>query len=239
MSSTDIGLLLCDHLDTDVAELVGDLSDLFSTAFEPAGMKLRIYEVAKGELPASPAECRGWIISGSRLSAYDDVQWIEDLSDFIVTAAAARAPQVGVCFGHQLIAQALGGRVERAEVGWGVGAKEFQVVEAAKWMTPAVDRFRLLMSHQDQVVELPSGAEVIASAPYCPVGAYSIGSHVFSVQGHPEFTPALNRLLIQKRRERLGEAVADEAIGSLDQPLDHGLLVEWVSNFFASESPEP
>lgn len=236
MDSTEIGLLLCDHLDPEIASAVGDLTDLFPAAFEPAGLKLRVYEVTKGELPGSPQECRGWITSGSRFSAYDDEPWILGLSQFVRDAAHEQAPHVGICFGHQLIAQALGGRVEKADIGWGVGAKEFKVVSSADWMSPGLEQFRILMSHQDQVLELPPEGRVLASSAYCPVGAFSVGSHVFCLQGHPEFTPALNRLLIERRRTRLGDDVADEALASLDGPLDHRTLVDWIANFFNSNA---
>ncbi|HTO01264.1 MAG TPA: hypothetical protein VL068_11375, partial [Microthrixaceae bacterium] len=103
----------------------------------------------------------------------------------------------------------------------------------------SADTFRVLMSHQDQVVELPEGGQVIASADYCPVGAYRVDSHVFCVQGHPEFTPTLNRLLIEKRRRKLGEPTASDALESLDQPLDHRLLVEWIARFFELADSDP
>lgn len=227
---TTVGLLLCDHLDPDVVEAVGDYTDLFPAAFAPTGVELRTYEVTRGELPASTDECDGWITSGSRRSCYEDEGWIVDLHDLARELAARRRPHVGICFGHQLIARALGGEVERAEVGWGIGAKTFRVCEAAPWMQPRADEVTLLMSHRDQVTRLPEGATVLASAPYCPVGAYRIDEHVFCVQGHPEFVPELNRMLIEKRRDALGEA-AQEALRSLRSPLDHDLVVRWMAAF--------
>lgn len=239
VTATQIGLLLCDHLDADIAAVVGDYTELFPSAFSPVGLDLRIYEVTKGELPKSPDECRGWITSGSRYSAYDSEPWITDLSEFTVAVAKEQIPHMGICFGHQLIAQALGGKVERSDAGWGVGAKDFDIVDSAPWMQPEAEQFRVLMSHQDQVVELPYGGQVIASAPYCPVGAYRVSTHVFCIQGHPEFTPALNRLLIEKRRSKLGEPTAGDALASLAGPLDHGLLVGWIARFFDMTSPGP
>ncbi len=225
-----VGLLLCDHLDPDVVEAVGDYTDLFPAAFSPAGVELRIYEATEGELPASTDECDAWITSGSRRSCYEDEGWIEDLHDLSRRLADERRPHVGVCFGHQLIARALGGEVTRAEVGWGVGAKTFRVCAPAPWMQPPPEEFTILMSHRDQVTRLPEGAEVVASADYCPVGAYRIDDHVFAVQGHPEFVPELARRLIHKRRDALG-GVADEGLESLREPLDHDLVVRWMAAF--------
>ena len=225
------GLLLCDHLDPDVVAVTGDYTELYPAVFDPVGVDLRVYEVTAGELPASVEECDGWIVSGSRRSAYEDEGWIAALSDFIRAAAEQRRPQVGICFGHQLIARSLGGEVVKAEVGWGVGAKEFEVVATAPWMQPSPPSFRILMSHQDQVQALPAGAELIARADYCPVGAYRIDDHVFCVQGHPEFVPLLSRTLIGKRRPVLGDQVADDGLASLDEPLDHSLVARWIAAF--------
>ena len=197
-----------------------------------------VYEVTAGQLPTSTSECEGWIVSGSRKSAYEDLPWIGALCEFIQTAARDRVPQMGVCFGHQLIASALGGEVEKSTQGWGVGAKEFEVVSTAPWMQadPPISTFRMLMSHQDQVMRLPDGAELLARADYCPVAAYRLEDYVFSVQGHPEFVPALSEKLIQARRSTLGEDVAEAALLSLanlsSHPLDHRLVAEWTARFF-------
>lgn len=233
-----IGLLLCDHIDPLIAEGIGDYTELYPAAFSPVGIDLRIYEAAAGELPDSISECDGWILSGSRKSTYDDLPWIRDLSEFILSAEKDKAPQMGICFGHQLIASTLGGEVAKSSAGWGVGVKTFEVVATAPWMKadPATIEFRMLMTHQDQVVRLPTGAELLATSPYCPVGAYRIADHVFCVQGHPEFVPELSERLINARRAALGEQVADAALLSLQdlqtRPLSHDLVAEWTAGFF-------
>ncbi|MDQ2677634.1 MAG: hypothetical protein M3Y51_02735 [Actinomycetota bacterium] len=227
-----IGLLLCDHLDPDVVEQVGDYTELFPAAFGPAGVDLRIYDVTAGEFPASLDECDGWIISGSRRSAYEDEGWIHELSALIVRLVSEQRPTAGICFGHQLIAQSLGGLVELADVGWGVGGKRFDLVEHPEWIDPERDDFTLLMSHRDQVTRLPEGAELVATSAYCPVGAYRIGEHVFCVQGHPEFVPQLSSILMRKRREIIGDEVVDAGLMSLEGPLDQDRVVDWIADFF-------
>lgn len=224
-----VGLLLCDHLDPDVVEQVADYTELFPAAFEPAGVDLRIYEVTEGEMPGSVDECEGWITSGSRRSCYEDEPWIDELHTFARKLAEQRRPHVGICFGHQLIARALGGEVERAD-GWGLGAQTFEVTATTPWMDPAADEVTLLMSHRDQVTRLPKGARVLASAEYCPVAAYHVDEHVFCVQGHPEFVPELSRALMEKRRDSIGPTVQD-GLASLERPLDHELVVEWMAAF--------
>jgi GMP synthase (glutamine-hydrolysing) len=226
-----VGLLLCDHLDDDVAEQVGDYTELFPAIFEPAGVDLVVYEVTRGELPDRLDAHDGWIVSGSRRSTYEDEDWIRRLEDLVRRIVGEQQPLVGICFGHQMVAQALGGTVARADVGWGVGRKAFDVVAAPEWMAP-VERFDILMSHRDQVTRLPEGAEVVATADYCPVGAYRIGDHVFCVQGHPEFVPELSRILMGKRREVIGDEVVDAALETLHEPPDSEHVVAWMAEFF-------
>jgi GMP synthase-like glutamine amidotransferase len=233
----EVGLLLCDQLDPEVAEVAGDYTHLYRSAYGPAGIDLRIYDVTAGEFPDATDECPAWMTSGSRRSADEEVDWIARTGAFIADLARERRPHVGICFGHQLTALALGGRVERAGVGWGVGVRRFDVVGDAPWIEPRTTSFDILMSHQDQVVELPDGAELLATAEYCPVGGYRVGDHVFCVQGHPEFVPALSATLIERRRSLVGEDVADRGLASLDGPIDHAVVVDWIARFYRLPRP--
>jgi GMP synthase-like glutamine amidotransferase len=227
-----VGLLLCDHLDPDMADLVGDYPVLFPDRFGPVGLDLRVYECTRGEFPERTDECDGFITSGSRHSAYEDLDWIRELNAFQRRLVDDGVKQVGICFGHQTIAQALGGKVEKA-AGWGVGVKTFDVVAEVPCMDPGREQFHILMSHQDQVVELPDGADVIATADYCPVGGWVLEDLVFCVQGHPEFVPELSRGLLGKRRERIGAEACDPALESLSTPLDHDTVARWMARFLA------
>lgn len=231
-----VGLLLCDHLDDDVAARVGDYTELFPDVFAPVGLELVTYDATRGELPSDTAECAGWIVSGSRRSVYEDEPWIRQLQEFVARVVQDRQRLVGVCFGHQMTAQALGGTVEAAETGWGVGVRRFRVVEPAPWMDP-VDGFTILMSHRDQVTRLPDGAQVIATAEYCPVGAYRIDDHVFCVQGHPEWVPELSRTLMEQRRAVIGDDVVDEGLASLEVPVDRAPMARWISAFLRGTDP--
>jgi GMP synthase-like glutamine amidotransferase len=232
------GLLLCDHLDPDVAAQVGDYTELFPAIFSPAGVDLVVYEVTRGEFPDRLDAHDGWIVSGSRRSTYEDEGWIHQLEELVRRIVEQRRRLVGICFGHQMTAQALGGSVEPAEVGWGVGRKSFDVVAPAAWMPP-VDAFTILMSHRDQVTRLPEGAELVATTDYCPVGAYRIDDHVFCVQGHPEFVPELSRLLMAKRREVIGGDVVDAALDTLHEPPDGEAVVAWMTEFLRQGRTAP
>jgi GMP synthase (glutamine-hydrolysing) len=226
-----IGLLLCDHLDDDVAAQVGDYTDLYPAVFGPTGVELTVYEVTRGQFPDRLDQHDGWIVSGSRRSTYEDERWIHELEDLVRRIVGERQRLVGICFGHQMTAQALGGAVEPAAVGWGVGVKAFEVVAAPEWMEP-VKEFTILMSHRDQVTKLPEGAELVATADYCPVGAYRSDDHVFCVQGHPEFVPELSEILMGKRREVIGGDVVDAALATLDDRIDADRIVGWMAEFF-------
>jgi GMP synthase-like glutamine amidotransferase len=129
------------------------------------------YEVALGQFPASPYECDAYVITGSPRGAYDSDPWIADLAQFIREGTQAGRKFAGICFGHQILAQALGGRVEKSEKGWGLGLKSFEITETKPWMNghslqgaPA-----LYFAHQDQVQELPPGAELLGGNEFCPI----------------------------------------------------------------------
>jgi GMP synthase-like glutamine amidotransferase len=147
-----IGLLECDHVDERFRAVSdGDYVELFGRLFgaHVPDIELRPYDVVGGELPDGPDACDGWVCTGSRHSAYDDLPWIAELLRFIRAVAGSGRPFVGICFGHQALAQALGGRVAKAEGGWGAGIRPVAV--------DGVGTLQLHFMHQDQVVELPDG----------------------------------------------------------------------------------
>lgn len=227
-----VGLLLCDHLDTEVQVEHGDYTDLFPNAFAHTDIQFRIYDVINGELPESVSEQDAWMVSGSRHSAYNDLPWIASLKDFLATVIDARHPLVGICFGHQLIAIVLGGHVAKAEVGWGVGRKSFDIVQSLAWFpTTMAPELVMYMSHQDQVLELPANAARVATADYCPNAAYIVGSHIFCVQGHPEFNPGVLGTLVQRRRHILGDELTDSALESMQRPVDRRVVPDLIELF--------
>jgi GMP synthase-like glutamine amidotransferase len=229
-----VALLECDHVNDDLRHHAGDYADMFTTllgAHAPEVTLERIDVVGGAPLPAVGAH-DGIIISGSRQSVTDDLPWIDALTDLLHEAAARREPLVGICFGHQLIAQAFGGRVQRAPVGWGIGVHEAVVTATRPWMDPPLDRFRLLVSHQDQVTLLPSDAEVLAVSDHAPIAAFQLGS-LLGFQGHPEFVPTYAEALMDLRLERIGAAVVDPARATLTTSTDHAVVARWIARFFS------
>lgn len=234
-----VGLLICDHVNPELREISGDYPAMFRELLEPLGVDLVDYEVVSGGLPASPGECEGWITTGSRCSVYDDEAWIRDLEAFVIRVVEANAPFAGICFGHQLLAQALGGQVAPAGVGWGVGVQEFVVEDPPDWIDPQVGSFRLLVSHRDQVVRLPDGARTFATAGYCPVGGFVVGEKAMGIQAHPEFVAPYAEALLDMREELIGAEPVARARESLALPVDRTLVATWVARFLGVVDETP
>ena len=185
------------------------------------------YDVAGGELPADPAAHDAYLITGSPAGVYEDHAWIPPLLGFIRSAGGAK--MVGICFGHQAMAQALGGHVEKSAKGWGVGLHDYPLVRREPWMdeTPLVS---VPASHQDQVVLQPPGTHVLASSLFTPYAALAWSDRpAVSFQFHPEFSPEFARALIETRRDRIPDP--DAAVATLERPNDNKRVGEWIRNF--------
>lgn len=228
-----IGILQCDAVDADLQTPFGDYPDMFRRLLGagPQAPQCRTYDLTHGDFPHSLAECDAWLLTGSRYSAYDPDDWIVRAHELVQTLHAERRPTVGVCFGHQLIARALGGEVARADSGWGIGVDTTRLLEQRPWMTPRRDALPLLFSHQDQVQRPPAEATVLATREACPYDMLQVGEHILTFQGHPEFEPGYVRALIERRREAIGESRSRDGLASLDEPTAGDTARGWILNF--------
>ena len=228
-----IGILKADSVLPELNHF-GEYTDMFPAALGAAdpGLSFAGFDVEHGEYPPAPDACDGYLITGSRHSVYDPLPWIAPLEDFVRQLVERRTKLVGVCFGHQLIARALGGRTEPASRGWTAGVQEHQIDRPFPWASKSQEQMRLIHCHKDQVTTLPAGAERIGGNDACPIALYRIGTHVMSVQAHPEFSLDYARALYTNRREGFGEDVYREAVTSLDGANDQDAVATWISEFF-------
>ena len=236
-SAVRVALLECDHTDPELRGIDGDYADMFTTllARHAPSLELTRIDLIGGDPLPSLDAFDAHLVTGSRLDAVAGEDWIEDLAGFLRRAHQERRPTVGICFGHQLIAHALGGRVERAATGWGVGVRDARVTTNGAGAPGLPDRFRLLHSHQDQVLELPPGGEVMASSAHAPIAALRVGS-LLGFQGHPEFTPRYAEALMTSRSDRIDAEVITEARRTLTTPTDHGDIARWIAGHLAGDS---
>jgi GMP synthase-like glutamine amidotransferase len=228
-----VGLLECDHIAERFRPAAGgDYLHLFTTLFAAhvPDVDLKPFDVIGGELPSNARDCDAWVCTGSRHGAYDGFEWIDRLSGFVREVAEAGVPLVGICFGHQLLAQALGGRVEKAATGWGAGVRRLHVDATAPWMDPAAHHLDLHFMHQDQVVELPVGAEVLGHTAHCEVAAFRVGEALLGIQAHPEFTSRYAGELLRAREERIGGPETADALSTLGRPTDEAVAARWIGN---------
>ncbi|MEM9359919.1 MAG: hypothetical protein AAGB04_27355 [Pseudomonadota bacterium] len=238
-----IGILETGQNRPELVEEFGTFAGWFEDLFASSRLDLSFatYVVCKDEFPSHPEACHAYIITGSAASSNDSDNWIRRLEEFI-RVASRTVPVIGVCFGHQVFHKALGGRVERAKQGWGVGIHDYDVIDAPTWMAGAPGQFSFCASHNDQVVEAAPETNIIARSEFCPIAATTVGNNVLTVQSHPEMRKAFSRELYGIRRELLGDQLADDAIASLGKPTNEQVFVNMVEQFLVArlgiEAPE-
>ena len=227
-----IGILEAGANRPELAQRHGSYVDFFEAYFgrHGPGVTFKAYRVFEGELPPSIDDSDAYVITGSRYSTYDDYAWIADLKSF-VRHASDRRPVLGICFGHQLIAEAFGGEVVKSPKGWGVGVHNYDVYQPHAWMCPALDDFSLLVSHQDQVVTPPPDATVLAGNEFCPIGMMAIGETVATLQSHPEMSKPFVADLFEARRAQIGTDTVDAALRSLDDRTQEDEIAMWLLGF--------
>lgn len=188
-------------------------------------------QVKDGVFPKSVSEFDGYVITGSPASANGPEAWVTTLMNFIQEIDAAKIPTVGVCFGHQAIAKALGGTVSKNPNGWGFGIANTHITHAEKWMEPKLDAISLYAAHNEQVTTLPKGAVVLGGSDFCPVGSYKIGNHIFTTEYHPEMTPEFVMDLSYAFEKYMGHDIAENARVQFRSPAQGKIFAEWMVRF--------
>lgn len=208
-----------------LAEQFGDYPTMFEQMLGHE-FEIRRFDVEGGELPDPAADC-GYLITGSPAGVYEQLEWIGPLQEFI--RAAHRSKMVGICFGHQVMAQALGGEVVKSDKGWGAGLHRYSIVRQEPWMDEP-STISIPASHQDQVVIAPPNAQVTVSSNFTAFAGLAWKDRpAISFQFHPEFAPAFAKALIEKRYDVVPDP--DAAIASLDAPNDNERVAGWIRRF--------
>jgi GMP synthase (glutamine-hydrolysing) len=221
-----IGILLAGHPPDEMAHN-GEYDGYFARLLDGHGFDFQSWAVVDGIFPKDIREADGWLITGSKHGAYDALDWIAPLEHFIREAYAAPVPMIGVCFGHQIIAQALGGRVEKFDGGWSVGLTDY----AMNGRSYAINAW-----HQDQVVEAPTEAEVFAQTDFCAHAGLVYGDKIWTIQPHPEYGGDYIGALIETRGKGVvPDALLSDAKDRLDLPTDRMEIAGIMAEFFKKE----
>ncbi len=212
--------------------------DMFETLFADQpnclDFQFSIVPVIADVFPQTVDDYDGYLITGSAYGVYDEVPFIPKLMKFIQDIFDTGKPLVGICFGHQIVAHTLGGHAAKFKNGWGIGTMPIKMVGKADWIPADIRQVDLIHVHQDQVITLPPDAVRLAQSDFCQNAAFAIGTQVFAIQGHPEFTPAYTSALIDIREDKIGKELAATARNSLRKPHDGYKVGGWILNFFAA-----
>ena len=226
-SQMKIGILTTGHPPENTIDKHGSYANAFERLLTGYDFEFTNWNCLEGDFPETVNDADGWLLTGSKFGAYEDLPWIAPLEDFIRSAYSKDVPIVGICFGHQILAQALGGRVAKFDGGWSVGRVEYNLEGHS-------DAIPLYAWHQDQVVAIPEDARVVGSTPFCEYAALAYGDKAYSVQPHPEFSESFFEDLFAARKGGLPKETIAQAENSIAmaKPTDSAAIANTIAAFF-------
>ena len=229
-------ILQCDTVLAKFQPQFGDYPKMVEQMFDGVDLSLSFdtYDCRQGQLPGDINEYDFYITTGSKASAYEDSAWIGQLIELVRQLDKQQKKLIGICFGHQIIAMARGGKVEKSANGWGIGIAGNRIIAHPEWMSDEPAEINILVSHQDQITELPDDTILIAENDFCPFFIVQWGNHFLSIQGHPEWNTDYSRTLINDRKAIIPPDRIKAALNSLQIAPDNALFVRWIMEFVQS-----
>jgi len=210
---------------------------MFTRRLERAGFTgdIQVFAVIDGQYPNSILDFDAYLITGSKHDAFADDEWIVRLRDYCRAVYNAGKPIIGICFGHQLVAHALGGQAGRADGGWGLGVMEYELAESALADLPdfvdSPEPVSLLISHRDQVTSLPIGARLLLHNEFCPYAGFYIPNRLLCFQGHPEFDLEYKKALLEYRKHDITADHMKRVQTSLTNRHEGQRIAGWMLDF--------
>ena len=235
LDTMKVAIIQCDSVLLELVPHFGTYPDMIKGMFESvdANLEYRTFESQQGEYPHDLDAYDFYITTGSKAAAYQDIPWIKQLINFVQRLDKQQKKLIGICFGHQIIAMARQGQVEKSLKGWGVGVAKNRVIAHPGWMQQPAEELNIIVNHQDQITRLPIDTQVIASSDFCPYFVVQWGKHMLSIQGHPEWLPAYAGVLLTHRRGILGADRVASGLASLITAPDNALFARWILDFVA------
>ena len=234
-----LGILDCDELAPELVDDFTHYTRMFQDMLGPllGDVVVRRYAILDGDWPEEPDACSAYLVTGSKTGVYDDADWLGPLRRFLQDCFQRGIPLAGVCFGHQMLAHSLGGRAGKSDKGWGLGAYTTRINDDARaYFDKMPEALTLLYSHQDQVEQLPEGSVCLYGNEFCPNAAFYIPDKVLAFQGHPEFSREYSKRLMTLRLARYAPGQYEQAMSTLDTPLDADWVAQLMARFIVNAS---